>query len=112
MAPKDEHKNELYSGKLNIGGNKSANVPFYLLLDSAYANTKYTVTTYELSEIEKSESISWLNRKLASMRYIIECAFGILKSRFRILSQSMKMAQKQLELVPTIIGSLCVLHNF
>ena len=49
------------------------------------------------------------NRKLRCVRNQIECAFGRLKARWRILNRPIDLG---IEYVPTIVYSCFVLHNY
>ena len=49
------------------------------------------------------------NRKLRSVRNQIECAFGRLKARWRILNRPIDLG---IDYVPTIVYSCFVLHNY
>lgn len=49
------------------------------------------------------------NQKLRSVRNQIECAFGRLKARWRILNRPMDI---DIEFVPTVVYACCVLHNY
>jgi len=84
----------------------------FILGDSAYPNTKHLVTTYEMNEIQTNVINKILNKKLGGMRYIVECAFGVLKNRFRILLTPLECASHDPKLAVDLITSLLILHNF
>ncbi|KAG5458379.1 MAG: hypothetical protein BJ554DRAFT_1402 [Olpidium bornovanus] len=56
--------------------------PFIKLGNSAYANSKRVVTTFELTGKRRSPVTKELNNRLASVRLVVERAFGILKSHW------------------------------
>ena len=62
----------------------------------------------ELDTCETNEHVIF-NNMLRSARNPIECAFGRLKARWRILTKKIDF---KLEKVPVIIYSCFVLHNF
>ncbi|KAG1697404.1 hypothetical protein DVH05_016279 [Phytophthora capsici] len=86
-----------------------AQVPYFLLGDSGYHNTQYMVTTFEIAETESSDVCKSLNKKLAHARYRVECAFGRLKCRWRIL---LKGIGQDIEVAPDIVYALCIVQNF
>ncbi|KAE9146633.1 hypothetical protein PF006_g8607 [Phytophthora fragariae] len=100
------------AGRLLTGLNEHYSIPFFLLADSAYANSKHVVTTFEIAETQRYVPTAHLNRALAGMRYPVECEFGILKSRRRVLGKPVEMARTNVEVVPTLIADVCILHNF
>ncbi|EGZ20967.1 hypothetical protein PHYSODRAFT_298890 [Phytophthora sojae] len=100
------------AGLLQTGWFEYRKITFFLLADSAYANSKHVVTTYEIAETQRSVVISKLNRKLAGMRYCVECAFRAAKMRWRLLSKPIEIARTNLKDVPTLVSSVCILHNF
>lgn len=79
----------------------------YLVGDSAYPLSTwllkpYPETTNNLDEIE-------FNKELSRARVSVECAFGILKSRWRILQ---KRLDSRIDFATQCIVACCVLHNF
>lgn len=87
-------------------------VPAFILADSAYANTSRVVTTYKTTECSESAITKRLNRKLASVRYCIENAFGICKGRFRILNRPLECAAEDINRAIMLIVSIFTVHNF
>ena len=78
----------------------------YLVGDSAYPLTESLVKPFSDSTMDPAENK--FNRELSRARVGIECAFGVLKSRFRIL---MTGCEDQLTTVNQTISACCVLHN-
>lgn len=87
-------------------------LPMYILGDSAYPNEKHLVTTYEMNQILSDPTTKILNKKLGGVRYVVECAFGVLKNRFRILSTPLECARHNPTYAIDLITSLLILHNF
>ena len=95
--------------RLAISQSETVTLPYFLLGDSAYANTHSVVTTFEVADVERDKGIKEHNRKLSGMRYKVECAFGQLKGRWRILLTAM---EQDTHAVPAIFVSLCLLQKF
>lgn len=87
-------------------------IPAFILADSAYANTSRIVTTYKTMECNESVITKRLNRKLASIRYCIENAFGICKERFRLLNRLLECAAEDITRAIMLIISIFIVHNF
>ncbi len=58
-------------------------------------------------DVGLSEQQTRYNSKLSQTRVVIECAFGLLKCRFRRLN----MVVAKVESIPDIVVGCCVLHN-
>ena len=78
----------------------------YLVGDSAYPLTESLVKPLSDSATDPAENKC--NKELSRARVGIECAFGVLKSRFRIV---MKGCEDQLTTFNQTILACCVLHN-
>ena len=87
-------------------------IPPFILADSAYANTKTTVTTFKMTEINSDIAIFALNRKLGGARYHVENAFGILKARFQIFERALDCAKEDVRFAIILCGTAFILHNF
>lgn len=80
----------------------------FLIGDSAYANTKYMVTTYEMSQIIQSAKVRKSSQALSAVRYQVEHAFGVSKGRFRLLA---KPIHQDFSFVPRLVFAICSVHN-
>ena len=87
---------------LIAGRNRVGN---YLLADPAYPLTPFCLKEYDSCE---SDAKVVFNNLLRSARNPIECAFGRLKARWRVLTKPIDL---KLEFVPTMIYTCFVLHN-
>ena len=94
---------KLFYDELTPGGEL---VPQLLLGDPAYPLLPYVMKEYETC---KNDSEVMFNTMLRSARNQIECAFGRLKARWRMLLRPIDL---KLEDVPDVILACFVLHNF
>ncbi|CAN0370454.1 unnamed protein product, partial [Ectocarpus fasciculatus] len=78
----------------------------YLLVDNGYHKWQILMepTKYPLSENDLLFS-----KRLESVRKDVECFFGILKGRFRILK--LAMAYHEQERIDNVFFTCCILHN-
>ncbi|OWY94977.1 Nuclease HARBI1 [Phytophthora megakarya] len=90
------------------GGDTFETVPIFLLGDSGYQNTNFLVTTFELAETEDAVCKD-LNEHLSSARYKVECTFGQLKCRWRILLRGIEL---ETTIAPDIVYALSIIQNF
>ncbi|XP_046386856.1 putative nuclease HARBI1 [Ischnura elegans] len=82
-------------------------VPYVFLGDSAFGLNKHFMKPYPLKNISHDERI--FNYRLSRARRVVENAFGISASRFRVFHQAISLS---VEKVDIIILACCVLHNF
>ena len=87
-------------------------IPFFILADSAYANGKHLVTTFENRKIAEGRTYQVLNAKLAAMRNRVENKFGILKQQWLVLSRPSRIAIQDVKKYVAVIGAVCLLENF
>ena len=81
-------------------------LPNYIIGDPAYTLTHYCVKEYQTCVVNKQVVF---NSSLRSARNQIECAFGRLKGRWRVLTKTVDL---ELEIVPAVVYSCLVLHKF
>ena len=87
-------------------------VPAFILVDSAYPSTSRLVPTFKTTECSRSPIVKRLNEKLSSIRYCIEQAFGMCKSRFRLLHRPLECAKDDVTRATKLITVIFTLHNF
>ena len=75
--------------------------------DSAYPLSTWLLKPFQ-EGTNDPEEISF-NKELSRARVSVECAFGILKGRWRILQ---KRLDSNIAFTNQIITACCVLHNF
>ena len=79
----------------------------YLVGDSTYPLPPWLQKPYPEGTRDPGEIR--FNKVLSSARVVVECAFGILKSRWRILHA---IEERNIAAVSKIIVACAVLHNF
>lgn len=82
-------------------------VPYVFLGDSAFALNKNLMKPFPFKNISYEQRI--FNYRLSRARRVVENAFGILSSRFRVLRRTLKL---DLENVDAIVLACCALHNY
>jgi hypothetical protein len=76
-----------------------------LLLDGGYPSAKIFQTSGDWETLEEAQYCAHLE----SVRKDVECTFGMLKSRFRILKYGMRIANR--EVINCVIATCAGLHN-
>lgn len=81
---------------------------YHIIGDSAYPLLRHVMTPYRGNGHLTRQQITY-NRKLSSIRSIIERAFGLLKGKFRRLKY---LDISNFDLGQKMIAAACTLHNF
>ncbi|GFR76097.1 protein ANTAGONIST OF LIKE HETEROCHROMATIN PROTEIN 1, partial [Elysia marginata] len=103
----------LENGQLSLPDNATLpddqggrSMPFVLVGDEAFALSEHLLRPYPRRELTQTKKI--FNYKLTRARRMVECAFGILANKWRVLHRPMDMNP---EFCDSIIKICCVLHN-
>ena len=91
------------SESLGIGGPK---VNFFILRDNSFPLKLMLMKPYSRRSMELVERV--FNYRISQGRWVVENAFGILKSRFRIFQSPM---QQEPPLLARVVMACLVLHN-
>ncbi|KAJ8939901.1 hypothetical protein NQ318_023242 [Aromia moschata] len=81
-------------------------VPHVLLGDEAYPLKTYLMRPFPVSKLGPTEII--FNERLSRARQVVECAFGIMSSKWRLLQKSIEVHPKSAD---KLIQCICLLHN-
>lgn len=82
-------------------------VPYVFLGDSAFALNKNLMKPFPFKNISYEKRI--FNYRLSRARRVVENAFGILASRFRVLRRPLDLDLKTIDI---IVMACCALHNY
>uniref|UniRef100_A0A8C5E829 DDE Tnp4 domain-containing protein n=1 Tax=Gouania willdenowi TaxID=441366 RepID=A0A8C5E829_GOUWI len=82
-------------------------VPFAMVADAAFPLKPYLMKPYPRHNLTKKKRI--FNYRLSRARMIVENAFGILASQWRILQRRINLHPEN---VDTLVMAACILHNF
>lgn len=81
-------------------------LPHFLVGDEAYPLKTYLVRNYPQKKLGPEEEI--YNKRLTNARQFVECAFGILSSKWRLLLEAIEVNPDR---VDVIIKCICLFHN-
>ncbi|CAB4013843.1 Hypothetical predicted protein [Paramuricea clavata] len=106
-------KRTLDDGSLNlpppacVEGIPEALINYHMVGDDAFALTRNMMKPYPHRHMDKPKRI--FNYRLSRARRVVENAFGILASRFRVFLTTIKLSPQR---VTYLILASCCLHNF
>lgn len=87
--------------------NSNITVPYVFVGDSAFSLNRHVMKPYPFKNINHEQRI--FNYRLSRARRVVENAFGILATRFRIFRRKISV---NVENVDAIVLACCALHNF
>ena len=82
-------------------------VPYVMVGDEAFPLKPYLMRPYPGQNLPHKKKV--FNYRLSRARMVVENAFGILASRWRILHRRINLHPKN---VDTLVVAACILHNF
>lgn len=92
---------------IDIGIGFNEKMPFMLVADEGFGQSEYVLRPYGGNFLSVDKKI--FNYRLTRARRYIECSFGILANKWRILHRALDVNK---DLAILIIKTCCVLHNF
>lgn len=84
-------------------------VPYIFVGDAAFALLENLLRPYPKSKTKGNFENKVFNYRLSLARQRVECAFGILASRFRVF---MRPFTTKVDTVDKVVKAACVLHNY
>ena len=81
-------------------------MPHFLVGDEAYPLKTYLMRPYPQRNLSPQEDL--FNKRLTNARQTVECAFGILTSKWRLLLKAIEVNPDRAD---NIIKCVCLLHN-
>lgn len=81
-------------------------IPYVFLCDEPYPLIKNLVKPYSTRQLNQDKD--YFNARLSRARRCVECAFGIINAKWRILWKPIECLP---ETADTITKCICVLHN-
>ncbi|XP_068135717.1 putative nuclease HARBI1 [Hyperolius riggenbachi] len=100
---------KLRSNQLNLPDNASTknHLNFVFVADEAFPLQPHLLKPFPAKNIQYRQAI--FNYRLSRARMLVENAFGILASRFRILHTAINL---RVDKIDKVVYACCVLHNF
>jgi len=85
----------------------SISAPHVIVADDAFALKRYIMKPYTRRNLTQQQRI--YNYRLSRARRVVENAFGILSSRFRVFGKAINLSPDK---VQAVVMAACCLHNF
>lgn len=89
------------------GSGEQGLMPYTMVGDAAFPLKTYLMRPFPGNRIPRWRKI--FNYRLSRARMVVECAFGILASRWRIFHTRINMKPENAE---SVVTAACILHNF
>jgi hypothetical protein len=87
--------------------NSNVTDPYNFITDEAFPLRTYIMRSYP-RKLLNDENKSYFNYRLSRALMIVECAFGIVAAKFRILQ---KLIETKVENADRVVKAICMLHN-
>ena len=81
--------------------------PYVIVADDAFAMRRHLVKPFPMRNLQYEQRI--FNYRLSRARRVVENAFGIMCSKFRLFSKAIPLTPEK---VQTVVMAICCLHNF
>lgn len=89
------------------GSGQQGPMPFTMVGDAAFPLKTYLMRPFPGQHLQRWQKV--FNYRLSRARMVVECAFGILASRWRVLYSRMSMKPENAD---TVVMAVCILHNY
>nr|CAH7751209.1 unnamed protein product [Callosobruchus chinensis] len=102
---------KIINGTLNLPEdsllpNSNLSMPHVIIADEAYPLMRNLLKPYSKQEL--NEEKEYFNKRLSRARRTVECAFGIIRSKWQILDKPILTSAEHAD---KIIKTVCLLHN-
>jgi len=87
--------------------NSEISSPFVIVADEAFALKKYLMKPYASRNLSVMQRV--FNYRLSRARRVVENAFGIMCSRFRVFSKAVPLSPEKVEIM---VMAVSIIHNF
>lgn len=103
----EENFAELFPSNADLPGTRIS-LPYFLIGDGGFGLRNFLMTPYtRTANITNTQKI--FNYRLSRARNVIECSFGLLVAKWRLLKESQSL---KIETVETVIMACVCLHNY
>lgn len=82
--------------------------PFVFLGDEAFPLTDYLMRPFPRRTLQESDENDTFNYRLSRARMVVECSFGIMVTKFRLLGRSI---ETKVENAIHVVKAITILHN-
>lgn len=103
---------QLETGELNVPSpqllpDTNITAPFVIVADEGYPLLPYLMRPFPQRQLDNRKRI--YNYRLSRARRSVECAFGMLSSKWRVLH---KAIEADVKTAAAVVKAVCVLHNY
>ncbi|XP_069582609.1 uncharacterized protein [Ranitomeya imitator] len=99
--------NQLNLPPQQLPGSNAEAVPFVLVGDEAFQLTRHVMRPYPRRNLDHRRRV--FNLRLSRARRLVECAFGILVAKWRVLQSAIQLGEATIN---EVIKACVILHNF
>ncbi|KAG5866220.1 hypothetical protein JTB14_036694 [Gonioctena quinquepunctata] len=101
--------NSLHLPKSTLVPSCDIYMPYVFVADESFPLAKHIMRPYPRQKVIGNKDNKICNYRLSRARQTVECAFGILASRFRVFR---KAFESKVDTVVRVGEAACVLHNY
>jgi hypothetical protein len=103
----------LASGKIKLPKEKclpgsTVKAPFVFLGDEAFPLTEYIMRPFPRAQLQQGEESDEFNYRLSRTRMVVQCSFGSIVTKFRLLG---KAIETNVENAVHVVKAITLLHN-
>ena len=98
--------NELNTPHNNYLSNSDITMPYIFISNEAFPSLDNLMKPHSRNQLNLESE--YFNKRLSRARKTVECTFGLIFSKWRIVSKAIERSEKTTD---RIIKAICVLHN-